>query len=284
MNSGQKRGMFFELVQSLSLSGDMTVANDDRAGMAHAHAWVIDGATDLGPPGLVGPRGGAAWLALEADAAFAAAGDAPVETICAGVFARLARRFDAVRTREALARWELPVAAFLLVRLSDAGLECVWAGDCMGLLRRGASVERLGPPADIRDKEAESAASMAEHGLGKVKTDRAAPVLDHLRASRGNTDKPLLGTDPEAAKRLAVMRTACAPGDDLLLMTDGFAALIDSYAALDAETLMAALDTGGLPALATRLRAIEAEDADCTHFPRFKRSDDATALWVRVSG
>ena len=32
------------------------------------------------------------------------------------------------------------------------------------------------------------------------------------------------------------------------------------------------------------LRAIEQGDAACTRFPRFKTSDDATALWLRIGG
>ena len=62
--------MHFDLLQSISLAGDISVPNDDRAGSARGHAWVIDGATDLGPPGLVGAQGGAAWLASVAQAAF----------------------------------------------------------------------------------------------------------------------------------------------------------------------------------------------------------------------
>ena len=52
--------MHLDIVQSLSIAGDSAKANDDRAGAGHARAWVIDGATDLGDPGLVGSRGGAA--------------------------------------------------------------------------------------------------------------------------------------------------------------------------------------------------------------------------------
>ncbi len=50
--------MYFDLIQTVSLAGDAVIPNDDRGGTAHNRAWVIDGATDLGPPGLVGARGG----------------------------------------------------------------------------------------------------------------------------------------------------------------------------------------------------------------------------------
>ena len=76
---------------------------------------------------------------------------------------------------------------------------------------------------------------------------------------------------------------ACAPGDDVLLMSDGFSALIDTYAVLDEAALVRELNEQGLAALAARLRAIEADDAACDRFPRFKASDDATALWLRIA-
>jgi hypothetical protein len=38
-----------------------------------------------------------------------------------------------------------------------------------------------------------------------------------------------------------------------------------------------------LAALAQTLRAIEQEDAACLRYPRFKASDDASAIWLRVA-
>ena len=61
-------------------------------------------------------------------------------------------------------------------------------------------------------------------------------------------------------------------------------ALVDAYGAHDAAGLFAAVRTDGLAALGQELRAIERADAACVRFARFKASDDATALWVRVAG
>ncbi|AJP73304.1 protein phosphatase 2C domain-containing protein [Sphingomonas hengshuiensis] len=275
--------MHFDLIQSLSLAGNPATPNDDRAGTGDTHGWVIDGATDLGPPGLVGARGGAAWLADRAQRAFTGAAPAEsIEGLCEAVAAQLAADYAAARTRDPLDRWELPIAAFLAVRIGDGALECGWLGDCVGLHRRGDSVTRIGPPREAGEAEAQSAASLAQHGLGSVQ--RSAPILDALRASRNRPGRTVLGVEPEVMTRLRTLRIDCAPGDTLLLMTDGFAALIDSYAAFDEPGLMAALDEQGLDALATRLRAIEREDAACARYPRFKRSDDATALWLRIGG
>lgn len=272
--------MHFDLIQSLSLAGASATPNDDRAGAVHALAWVIDGATDLGPPGLMGRRGGAAWLASEAQAAFTAAPDVPIEVICSGVADRLAAAYAAARAREPEGRWELPMASLLAARLADDALETAWLGDCAGLLRSADGVTRLGPPRQEKDAEAERAASLAQHGLGNPK--RSAPILEVLRSARSRPGLRILGVEPETMASLETARISCAPGDEVLLMSDGFSALIDAYAAYDEAGLFDALAAQGLAGLGERLRAIEAADIACARYPRFKTSDDATALWLRI--
>lgn len=271
--------MHLDLIQSVSLAGSADVANDDRAGLADRLGWVIDGATDLGPPGLVGARGGAAWLAMEADLAFAAAADAPLAAMVAGVAKRLAARFATVQTRAPEGRWELPCAAMLAVRLDGDQLEAAWLGDCVGLHARGGQVTRFG--AEEEGKEAEGAAA---ERLGAGAKVRSEAVIDALREGRGHAGRVVLGVEPESAAGLMTARLPMAAGDELLLMTDGFAALVDIYAEFDAGSLMAAARAEGLAALGGRLRQIEAGDAGCSRWPRFKASDDATALWVRIAG
>jgi serine/threonine protein phosphatase PrpC len=271
--------MHLDFIQSLSIAGDAAKANDDRAGLANAHAWVIDGATDLGDPGLLGNRGGAAWIAGEADRAFAAAGEDTIEAICRSVFATVAARYEETRTRDPEG-WELPSASFLAVRAAANVLDCAWLGDCAALLIRDGAVTRLGPEVDVRDKETDLAKSVAHHGLGKP---RVAPVLAVLRTARARPERKVLGVDPSGADRIYYASQPCLAGDDLVLMSDGFAAIMDSYGLLDAETLAPLLGSEGLHGIAARLRAAEVEDAACLRWPRFKQGDDATALWVRVA-
>ncbi len=64
--------------------------------------------------------------------------------------------------------------------------------------------------------------------------------------------------------------------------SDGFLALATDYGRYDAEGLLAAARNGGLKPLLQELREIEAEDPQGRRFPRFKQSDDATAVLVQV--
>lgn len=275
--------MHFDLIQTLSLPGDPAIPNDDRLGARGGLAWVIDGATDLGPPGLLGAQAGAAWLADTANALLAGApADRPVATLLAELAAGVAERFAAVRRRAPLGAWELPCASLMLARREGDAIECGWLGDCVGLLHGPAGTRRLGRPRVSRDAETAHAASVAVHGLGRVK-GREGPLIDSLRAARARPDRAVLGVEG-ACDRIETARYPCDPGDALMLMTDGFAALCDSYGRYDEAALAEAVEGRGAAVLAEELRAIERADAACTRFVRFKTSDDATLLHARVGG
>jgi len=273
--------MHLDIIQSLSIAGDTAKANDDRTGAGHASAWIIDGATDLGDPGLLGDHGGAAWIAAEADHAFAAAPSASIEAMCRFVFATVAARFAEDRVREP-EPWEIPSAAFLAVAVAGNVLDCAWLGDCPALLIHDGAAIPIGPEIDVRDGESDLARSVAQHGLGAIR--RAPPVLETLRTVRANPDRRILGVDPAGADHILYSSQPCVAGDELLMMTDGFSAAIDLYRLIDRHDLPALLAADGLHGIAARLRAAEASDADCTRWPRFKQGDDATAIWLRVAG
>ncbi|VXC45146.1 hypothetical protein [Sphingomonas sp. 8AM] len=274
--------MHLDLIQSLSLCGDLSTPNDDRAGSGARHAWVIDGATDLSAPGLLGAQGGAAWLAATAAAAFAMAAADDLRGTCAQVFAAVEARYAAERQREPEGAWEWPRASFAAVQLVDDTLEVAWAADCAVLHASGPTVAWCTPAPDRARESAQAAALGAGVGATKLRTPA---VLADRRAARSLPGQRVLGVDAgESAGAMEMVRMAVEPGDDLLLMSDGMAALVDSYAAYDAAGLVAAMRSRGLAALGGELRAIERSDATCTRYPRFKSSDDATALWVRVGG
>ena len=67
-----------------------------------------------------------------------------------------------------------------------------------------------------------------------------------------------------------------------LAMSDGFSALELKYTRYSAEALLRAAVQKGLAPLAAELRHIEeVEDPAGLAYPRFKRSDDATAVLFR---
>lgn len=272
--------LHLDLIQMASIGGKVEVANDDRLGCADRHAWVIDGATDLGEPGLLGARGGAAWLAAAADRAFAQA-SGPLEAICDSVFESVEAAYLREKQRDPLALWEIPSAAFAAVALEGERLRCAYASDCPVLHRRGAEVSFVTPEPDRRREQAAAQALGAGATAGGV---RSPEVLADRRAARNRPKRRVLGVDAQDSREAASFREMpVQKGDELLLMSDGFSALFDAYGLYDPASLFEALPLRGLHALIEELRAIERNDAQSHLFPRFKPSDDASAIWVRVS-
>lgn len=263
--------MHFDLIQSISLAGSVTTPNDDRYGTTSHRAWMIDGSTDLGPPGLMGNQPGAAWLAATASRAFAAAEDGALGDTLDYVYARTAATYTAERVRDPVGAWELPSAAFLAIALADNVLDLAWLADCVCLTLRGEVITRLGPQPSGDETE-----------QARVYANGPERPLEMLRAERMRPERHILGVDPAHRVHVESLRVAVEPGDEILLMTDGMAALVDDYA-MALDSFIALLRTEGLPALAARLRAIETEDGARSRYPRFKGSDDATALWLRVA-
>jgi hypothetical protein len=72
---------------------------------------------------------------------------------------------------------------------------------------------------------------------------------------------------------------------DVLLMTDGFAAAELRYGLYASpQALMAAVRRDGLAEIVRQLRRFELEtDPDGKLKPRWKRCDDATAIWLKIS-
>jgi hypothetical protein len=280
----------FELLDSLSIPGDSDKPNDDAFGVLDNAAVVLDGATSLCEPLMPG-KSDAAWLAqfgARRLLAHVKDGDAPREAV-RHAMEDAEKSFTALRRRPPAEIYEMPLASMMLIVATDEGFEALWFGDCAALVKcPGEPVTILGDTLAKRDLEAARVARLAaKHGLSPAAGHNRPEYLSALRRARNyaNTEKGgwVFGPDPRAADHV-VVRTAVAPTDTLVLLaTDGFLALVSDYRRYDVEALLAAATSLGLEKLGEELRDIERADADGTRYPRFKTSDDATALLVRVA-
>lgn len=274
--------MHFEALQSISINGTLTKANDDRCGSTAQMAWVIDGATDLAPPGLLGKQGGAAWLASTASLAFGTAQAGTIHETCQTAFGLIEDQFERQKLREVVAAWEVPKAAFGVAQLTDKGLSVAWAADSPILLMSGGDVLWCTGEPDTSE-EAEDARALGE-GIGAVR-DLSGAVLEDRRAHRAQDGHAALSPNAQASAEITrYAHHEIAVGDELLLMSDGFASLVTDYQRYTAQELAAAVRSDGLAPLLQEIRTIEQEDAECLRYPRFKVSDDTTALWLKIAG
>jgi hypothetical protein len=127
----------------------------------------------------------------------------------------------------------------------------------------------------------------AARGVSAPAASRNLPeFMDFLRAERNgvNTkpDRWLFSPDAACAAYARSRTVAAPPRTDILLASDGFLALASDYERYDAGSLLAAAKSKGLRALCNELREIERGDPDGARYPRFKTSDDTTAILLCV--
>jgi serine/threonine protein phosphatase PrpC len=282
--------MYLELLDSLTLPGDPTKPNDDAFAHDGASAVVMDGATGLGEPLLEGDSD-AAWVAhfgAERLMAHMRAG-----RTCEEGLRESLRETDAefVRSRRRPPResYENPVASMMFVSLTESRMHATWFGDCAALVRRPReSIEVLGDALAKRARERERVAWLAaSFGATSAQIGVREVFLPALRRARNlvNTEAGgwLFGPDTRAADHAAKADVALAAGTIVMLVTDGFLALASDYDKYSVESLLDAAQSRGLEVLGDELRAIEESDPEGKRFPRFKKSDDATAMLLRAT-
>lgn len=270
------------LVEAISLAGDRAKQNDDAYGFAHGRAWVLDGATDMMEQKLTRTVSDAAWIAQAANASLHAARSGSLRDLVRAASADAAATFAALGA-EIAERWMSPISSLLMLEETPEGLSGIDLGDSrvFALGADGSVVTRGGH--DGVDDEVKLASRQTD--ADKPLLQRTA-TIDILRRARATLNREgshwTFGLDPACADHVRAWEIRLPRPAHVLLMTDGFSALTDRYDAYDAGTLVQAALDKGLQELGREVRAIEDADAG-GKFPRFKKSDDATALLLRWS-
>jgi hypothetical protein len=281
--------MTFELLDSLSLPGDAAKPNEDAFGHDATAAVVLDGATPLGDGLMPGPSD-AAWIAqFGARRLLAHLRDGEgARKALRGTLADTQKSFEALRRHAPEEMWQTPCASMMLAVAGETSVEFLSFGDCAALVQpEGGAVTVVGETFDKRAAEAKRAQAIAkEKNLSPASGLSRPEFLGALRATRNRVNSGsywLFSPDAKAASHAVRRIVKVAPGTKLLLASDGFLALASDYGAYGADSLMHAAVKKGLKVLGEELRAIEAGDAGGDKFPRFKKSDDATALLLRLT-
>jgi hypothetical protein len=283
----------FTVLDRISWLGSPDKANEDICGASQDWAWIIDTSIFPGTEPVMHPKSDATWLAAFVDerlsnlAPHAEDGVALIRHVMEQ--ARTAYRAKAPLERhEDFVSW--PLGAMTLVRRKGNALDAWTFGDTTAFVRRpDGEVLTLGEAPGLRDFEAAKAAELMQ-----VANSRPTAILDEPvflvwlgerreRQRKSGTPAALLSVNPDAADHLRHESVPCEDGTTILLTTDGFSALVDLYGVLDAKGMMEAAIASGLEPLARKAREVETEqDPDGKRYPRFKLSDDTTAMLLRA--
>jgi hypothetical protein len=275
------------VLDALSVAGSRAKHNDDAFGITQRRAFVLDGATDLHEPPMMMAASDAGWIARFAANVFAQGDGEDARALIRRAMAQGRAAFEARAPKPLPPQWSWPITTALIATETADGIEIADIGDscCFTLDADGQGARHGGNPKG-RKEEAAAAAAKAQTSAASgdfYKSDEALALLRADRASFYNPGPPpVLGVVPASADLVRVKPVALTRRAYALLCTDGFSALSDVYGAYGAAGLVRAALDKGLAALAQELRAIEVHDGEGKTHPRWKRSDDATALLIRL--
>ena len=279
-----------QFLEGLSIAGSKDRDNDDAMGATSTIAFVLDGVTSLADPPLMAGRSDAAWVAhLARDLLLKHPPD--VASDIPGFIRRVARditaQFEAERTRSPAARYELPWTTLSLIAVEARRLHIAFVGDSRVLVEAADdSVHNYGISPSRGAAETRLAQKMISAGKGMGVDAIRQTVIQDLQRSREmvNTVEGfwLLGADERIGDHLRMATLELSGPATVLLATDGFYAITEDYKHYGDRELIATSQVVGLQTLARELRHIEDNDPEGRRYPRMKKSDDATALLVRV--
>lgn len=264
--------------------------NEDIATVNGKSAWVLDGATGLNNKNLIDNQSDAKWFVNEWDNYLKNNInnlDKDLKQIATEGIIKIREKFFSQNDLK-IEPIDLPSSGIVLIRWDEREIEYFILGDCTLFYKLESGF--------IKEIKDESLQMLDNQVIDKMKRimlngkgikEAREEVHDNLVSNRlqMNTNKGywILGFDEEAIKHSIYNKIKINDKNiELLLMSDGFSALFNTYKYIDKYNIFNELETNNLNQLYNVLRKIEDEDKDGFKYPRFKKSDDASAIYLFI--
>lgn len=260
------------------------VTGDDRFGFDESSgtAWVMDGATDLGPFRIFERKeSDAAWMAEAINRELIAkspSGD--VRTYFSEILGSVRKR-AAKETRVALdtaPRSVWPIASGMWMWNDGMTTHFARLGDCVALIKPAEG------PVEVLTNHAQSELeSRTSRELNAMSPENRIKGLQDIRAAQ-NTEPnyALFGLSEHAVDNLHIETRSLPEDSHVLIMSDGLWRVVDPYAMMNADEMMDFVLAEGVEAMARKMRLFEragSQDAAA----RIKKTDDACGVLTKIS-
>lgn len=288
----------YHAIHFFSHPGSLTRPNEDRMGAAHNTVWVIDGATGVGiQDSYVAQKGDtdASWLAQRLDEFFrknAKSWGSDHAGFIQASHAFLDHLFKQDSFSVPEAPYAFPSAALTLLTYDQERIKISSLGDGTTLLRNeeGKILRHGGDPIHLAKDAAakEELRALLQTRPPEEYENSRALILPRLRTNRATANEPggygfFTLSKPIPPSYIRSFECSRHGIRDLALFSDGFYAIVEDYREMNDAQLMEALRRDQAEDIAAEIRSIEDSDPEGVKYPRFKKSDDATALYLKLS-
>ena len=274
-------------VSFASWPGSLSKANEDFVAASPSAAVVLDGLSAPSPLGT-GCLHGTPWfvaqLGVQVMSAATTAGDEPLQDLVASAIARVA---DSHANSCDLDHPGTPSSSLAVLREQNQRVEYLLLFDSVIVLDGPSGL------VVVTDRRVDAVArqedlATREHPIGSpAHQERVQELVAAQRRHRNQPGGYWVAAAKPAAAYQAV--TGSRPHDQVdraALLTDGVSCLVDLYAAAGWPELLDSMQEHGPTHVISRIRELEDADPSGSRWPRYKRSDDATAAFslLRHSG
>ncbi|MEO1250721.1 MAG: hypothetical protein AAFW81_00060 [Pseudomonadota bacterium] len=255
-------------------------------------AWVFDGATGLTDTALTRWKNDASAFVEEANSALLACNtllEGSLRSVLTELIEHMTHWVQTHQVRPPRSRFELPSAGLILTRLFEGKLEVLSLGDLKCIYATRENTETFGS-SPLEELDAVALASMRQlqneypsKSFDEIRRMLTPQLQRHRQLMNTAEGYWIISNDRTAAEYAKIYAPQAEIGGKVLLVSDGFYRLIDTFHQYDLESFVSrAQAPSGLHVLGNELRNIEASDPSCREYPRFKPSDDATAVLLEI--
>lgn len=273
-----------------SISDGSSMINEDVANLNKHGAWILDGATGLNGKNLIDEDSDAKWYVKQWDEYvnknFHRTDIDLKRIVKEGINVVKDKYYKRVKNKS-VKSLDLPSSSIVLTRWIKDTLEYFILGDCTLIIENNNKLNVIKDDSVTKlDNKVFQAMDEIMKKEGKTLPEAKKEVNNLIVRNRllKNTNEGywILGFDAEAVDRGLYGKIPFNSDTKLLMASDGFSAITDRYNYIDMENLIHEAQNKGLDNLCRKLREIEEEDSSGNKYPRFKKNDDASAIYIEL--
>lgn len=268
------------------------ITSEDFYTLGKTYAWVLDGASGLTKTKLTTAPTDAKWLVDIIDKNLKEKIEQENDSlinIVQSVMDTVSETFFNTITETSYEKHELPSSTLCLVRINKGQLEYYSIGDSVILiqLKNGEVMKVYNTPlSDMEETVMQRLQVLSKEKqlpLAKCRPFVQDMLVGYRKLKNTEEGYWVFSIENNQASKGLYGEIPVVEVQSVCLLSDGFAQYFEVFdLAKDETEFMHHLEVNSLEVLFKKLKKTQDEDADCIHYPRLKKSDDTTGIYIKL--
>jgi len=274
--------------QILCREGDF--ANEDVAGINEYGAWLLDGATGLSGAKLTDEKSDARWYTKWWNSYLSnhLKDNIPIAKIIANGISQVLIDFHEAIGNKLCSELDYPSSSIIALKWHENTIEYFSLGDSPLIIQKSDSLEEITDKiVPVLDEKVFDAIKQAieEHNITSWEAKKIVQPMLKKHRMMLNTKEGywILGFDTKAVSKAYQGILSINEPTKILMASDGFSAFVDKYHAVEKKDFISQVENNGLVLIYNQIRYIENLDSDGIKYPRYKKSDDSSAIFFQAN-